>query len=115
MPTPPTLLCPRDTRDAPVTPAGASCPDPWRELPAQPIEFHIRCEAEADVLCRLLGQLAQLGLVPQRLNLERQANNLRLALQLSGLSRHRAQLIAQQLRGLVCVWQVDWHALAGID
>lgn len=115
MPTTTALLSPRDTRDAPLAPARTSRPAPWRELPAQPIEFHIRCEAEADVLCRLLGLLAQLGLVPQRLNLERHDDKLRLALRLSGLSRHRADVLAQQLRGLVCVWQVDWRALASID
>ncbi|MEX6500911.1 hypothetical protein [Pseudomonas zhanjiangensis] len=103
------------TPDATTTPAAASRPDPWLELPAQPIEFHIRCEAEADVLCRLLGLLAQLGLVPQRLNLEHHDSKLRLALRLSGLSQHRAGVLADKLRGLVCVWQVDWRTLASND
>lgn len=83
-------------------------PDPWKNAPAPSIEFRIRSEAEADVLCRLLGLFAQLDLVPQHMNLERQGHDLHLALRLSGLSLHRAGVIAEKLRGLVCIWQVEW-------
>ena len=83
--------------------------DPWQERPEQIIEYRLRTEAEADVLCRLLGLFAQLQLLPQRMEVRRQGSDLQVALQLQGLSLHRAGVLAQKLRGLVCVWQVEWQ------
>lgn len=93
-----------------VTPLPTPQPrrDPWQDRPGQTIEYRLRTEAEADVLCRLLGLFAQLQLLPQQMEVQRQGNDLLVALQLQGLSLHRAGVLAQKLRGLVCVWQVDW-------
>ncbi|MDH1264518.1 hypothetical protein [Pseudomonas sp. GD03944] len=100
-------------RSSPLDPVGVPAeplrPDPWQSAPAPPIEFRIRSEAEAEVLCRLLGLFAQLDLVPQHMHLERHGHDLHLALRFAGLSLHRAGVIADKLRGLVCIWQVDWH------
>ncbi|MNR64348.1 hypothetical protein D3C85_1869650 [compost metagenome] len=53
--------------------------------------------------------------MPQRLQLERRGDDLHLALLVSGLSLHRAGLLAEKLRGLVCVWQVAWNLAAAPD
>lgn len=85
--------------------------DPWREHSLNHIEYHLRTDAEADVLCRLLGLFAQLQLLPEALQVQRQDADLHIQLQLNGLSLHRAGVLAEKLRGLVCVWQVDWQHL----
>lgn len=92
-------------------PAAYARRDPWQDRPEQSVEYHLRTEADADVLCRLLGLFAQLQLLPQHVQVERQDNDLQIVLQLSGLSLHRAAVLAEKLRGLVCVWQVDWRHL----
>lgn len=94
-----------------VTPLPTPQPrrDPWQDRPEQTIEYRLRTEAEADVLCRLLGLFAQLQLLPQRMEVLRQGGDLQVSLQLHGLSLHRAGVLAQKLRGLVCVWQVEWQ------
>lgn len=105
MPVQPLRSLPLDTDDIV---AAAPRTDPWQSAPAPPIEFRIRSEAEADVLCRLLGLFAQLDLVPQHMHLERQDHDLHMALRFAGLSLHRAGVLAEKLRGLVCIWDVDW-------
>ncbi|WP_256625535.1 hypothetical protein [Pseudomonas sp. LPB0260] len=85
--------------------------DPWQERPEHSIEYRLRTEADADVLCRLLGLFAQLQLLPQHLQAHQQDGDLHVQLRLPGLSLHRAGVLANKLRGLVCVWQVDWRRL----
>ena len=85
--------------------------DPWQDHPEQNVEYHLRTEADADVLCRLLGLFAQLQLLPQQLQVQRKDSDMQVVLQLNGLSLHRAGVLAEKLRGLVCVWQVDWRHL----
>jgi hypothetical protein len=97
--------------DATPFPAPHSRRDPWQDRPESAVEYRLRTEAEADVLCRLLGLFAQLQLLPQQLQVLRQDGDLQVRLQLHGLSLHRAGVLAEKLRGLVCVWQVDWRQL----
>lgn len=85
--------------------------DPWQERPELAVEYLLRTDAEADVLCRLLGLFAQLQLLPHALHVQRQDDDLHVQLRLQGLSLHRAGVLAEKLRGLVCVWRVDWRQL----
>lgn len=94
-----------------TTPAPTSRRDPWQDRPEQSIEYRLRTEAEADVLCRLLGLFAQLQLLPRQLHVQQRDGDLHVHLHVHGLSLHRAGLLAEKLRGLVCVWRVDWRQL----
>ncbi|GIZ12449.1 hypothetical protein [Pseudomonas sp. NCCP-436] len=92
-----------------------TCPavrrDPWQDCPQSGVEYRLRAEAQADVLCRLLGLFAQLQLVPGQMQVQCRDGDMDVRLQLDGLSLHRANLLAEKLRALVCVWQVDWRHL----
>lgn len=85
--------------------------DLWQERTTASVAYHLRTDAEAEVLCRLLGLFAQLQLLPETLQVNRQHNDLHIDLQVQGLSAHRAETLAQKLRGLVCVWEVGWRHL----
>jgi hypothetical protein len=85
--------------------------DPWQDRPDAFVEYRLRTDAEADVMCRLLGLFAQLQLLPEALHMERQRDDLHIHLRLPGISLHRAGVLAQKLRGLVCVWEVTWQHL----
>lgn len=63
------------------------------------------------MLCRLLGLFAQLQLLPEALHMQRLQDDLHISLRLPGISLHRAGVLAQKLRGLVCVWEVTWQHL----
>jgi hypothetical protein len=43
--------------------------------------------------------------------MERQRDDLHIHLRLPGISLHRAGVLAQKLRGLVCVWELTWQHL----
>lgn len=43
--------------------------------------------------------------------MERLQDDLHISLHLPGISLHRAGVLAQKLRGLVCVWEVTWQHL----
>jgi hypothetical protein len=84
--------------------------DPWAASQiARTVEFAIRADAEADSLCRLLGFFAQLSLVPQRVEVTRGDEGLQLTLRQDGITAHRAEVVAQKMRSLVCVAEVDWR------
>ena len=97
--------------DATPFPAPHSRRDPWQDRPDAGVEYRLRTDAEADVLCRLLGLFAQLQLLPEALHMERLQDDLHISLHLHGISLHRAGVLAQKLRGLVCVWEVTWQHL----
>jgi hypothetical protein len=85
--------------------------DPWQDRGDACVEYQLRTDAEADVMCRLLGLFAQLQLLPEALHMERLLDDLHISLRLPGISLHRAGVLAQKLRGLVCVWEVSWQHL----
>jgi hypothetical protein len=85
--------------------------DPWQDRGNACVEYQLRTDAEADVMCRLLGLFAQLQLLPEALHMERLQDDLHISLRLPGISLHRAGVLAQKLRGLVCVWEVSWQHL----
>ena len=85
--------------------------DPWQDRPDACVEYQLRTDAEADVMCRLLGLFSQLQLLPEALHMQRLQDDLHISLRLPGISQHRAGVLAQKLRGLVCVWEVSWQRL----
>ena len=97
--------------DTSLLPAAHNRRDPWLDRAETRIEYQLRTDAEADVLCRLLGLFAQLQLLPEDLHMQRRQDDLHINLCLSGLSLHRAGVLAQKLRSLVCVWEVSWQQL----
>lgn len=95
--------------DTTAFPSAQNRRDPWQDRPDAGVEYQLRTDAEADVLCRLLGLFAQLQLLPEALHMERLQDDLHISLHLHGISLHRAGVLAQKLRGLVCVWEVTWR------
>ena len=85
--------------------------DPWQDRPDACVEYQLRTDADADVMCRLLGLFAQLQLLPEALHMQRLQDDLHISLRLPSISLHRAGVLAQKLRGLVCVWEVSWQRL----
>ena len=97
--------------DTTAFPSAHNRRDPWQDRPDACVEYQLRTDAEADVMCRLLGLFAQLQLLPEALHMQRLQDDLHISLRLPGISLHRAGVLAQKLRGLVCVWEVTWQHL----
>lgn len=79
---------------------------------AADVRYLIRAELDADILCRLLNQFALQGHVPAEVESSRREDWLDIALRVDSLPRHRAEVIAQRMRGMVSVWSVDLHVHA---
>lgn len=77
--------------------------------PPQAVDAHYRVDTEcdADVLCRLLNLFALQGQIPAEVQALRQEDGLQIGLRLTTLPRHRAELIAERMRGMVSVCSVD--------
>ncbi|QRY77545.1 hypothetical protein JVX91_18305 [Pseudomonas sp. PDNC002] len=73
------------------------------------MRYLIRAEIDADILCRLLNQFALQGHVPAEVESSRREDWLDIALRVTTLPRHRAEVIAQRMRGMVSVYWVDLH------
>ncbi len=72
-------------------------------------QYQILAEAEPDLLVRVLNLFALQFLTPEQVNVQRQDDLLSIDLLMSGLSWHRAQVIAEKLRNLISVCTVDLH------
>jgi len=72
-------------------------------------QYQILAEAEPDLLVRVLNLFALQFLTPEQVNVQRQDDLLSIDLLMSGLSWHRAQVIAEKLRNLISVCAVDLH------
>ncbi|MDD1012430.1 hypothetical protein [Pseudomonas rubra] len=70
------------------------------------VRYQLQIEAEPDSLCRVLNLFALQFLLPHRVNVEQQDDLLNVDIGISGLSWHRAELIAQKMRNLICVTEV---------
>ena len=68
--------------------------------------YQLQIEAEADSLCRVLNLFALQCLTPHGVQMQQQADLLHIDIAIDGLSWHRAQLIAQKMRNLICVCEV---------
>ncbi|MDD0973545.1 hypothetical protein [Pseudomonas fontis] len=94
--------------DSPATPLRA---DVWAANAAHgPVNYRLLVEAEPDSLCRVLNLFALQFLVPHSLHMEPQDDLLAIELGIDGLSWHRAEVIAQKMRNLICVAEVDLFA-----
>ncbi|MCU7647995.1 hypothetical protein [Pseudomonas piscis] len=87
-------------------------PDVWSPSQAHcRVHYQLAADAEADVLCRVLNHFALQFLVPQRISVQQQDDILHMEVELDGLSWHRAGVIAEKLRNLVCVCSVELQQL----
>ena len=70
-------------------------------------QYRILAEAEPDLLVRVLNLFALQCLTPEQVNVKRLDDLLSINLVMSGLSWHRAQVIAEKLRNLISVCSVS--------
>lgn len=71
--------------------------------------YQLQAEAESDSLCRVLNLFALQCLMPREVHMQQQADLLQIDISIDGLSWHRAQLIEQKMRNLICVCEVALH------
>ncbi|WDY58236.1 hypothetical protein [Pseudomonas sp. PSKL.D1] len=69
--------------------------------------YQLQAEAEPDTLCRVLNLFALQFLTPHSVQVCQQDDWLDIEVAIGGLSWHRAEVIAQKMRNLVCVAQVS--------
>ncbi|HGM5583210.1 TPA: hypothetical protein ACKP22_004937 [Pseudomonas putida] len=70
------------------------------------VRYRLDIEAEPDSLCRVLNLFALQFLTPHSLQVSQRDDLLELEIGIGGLSWHRAGVIAQKMRNLVCVGEV---------
>ncbi len=68
--------------------------------------YELQVEPESDSLCRILNLFALQCLLPHGVQMQQHADLLRVDIAIDGLSWHRAQLIAEKMRNLICVCEV---------
>ena len=71
------------------------------------VHYRLQAEAEPDSLCRVLNLFALQFLTPHSVQVSQQDDWLNIEVGIGGLSWHRAEVIAQKLRNLVCVGEVS--------
>lgn len=71
------------------------------------VHYRLQVEAEPDSLCRVLNLFALQFLVPHHLQMSQTGDLQQLEIGIAGLSWHRAELIAQKMRNLICVAEVE--------
>ncbi|WAH58539.1 hypothetical protein LZ023_02815 [Pseudomonas silvicola] len=82
--------------------------DSWgAHQPTAFAHYQLVAEAEPDSLCRVLNLLAMQYLIPLRLDVVRQDDLLHIELQVDGLSWHRAEVIGNKMRNLICILSVE--------
>jgi len=87
--------------DSPLTPLRE---DVWAASTAhRNVRYHLQVEAEPDSLCRVLNLFALQFLTPHKMQMKQQDDLLAVEIEIAGLSWHRAELIAQKMRNLICV------------
>lgn len=90
--------------DSPLTPLRD---DVWATGSAHScVHYHVQVEAEPDSLCRILNLFALQFLTPHCVQMRQQDDLLEVEIEIAGLSWHRAELIAQKMRNLICVDEV---------
>lgn len=79
------------------------------------VRYRLQAEAEPDTLCRVLNLFALQFLTPHSVQVSQQEDWLDIEVGIGGLSWHRAQVIAQKLRNLVCVGEVSLENLSRLE
>jgi hypothetical protein len=85
--------------------------DVWVEPATDRVQFHIEADAEPESLARLMNFFAQQLLLPQTVSMTQQNGALFLDIEQHAISAHRAEVIAQKMRSLVCVVDVSLQVL----
>lgn len=87
-------------------------PDTWAAANAScQVQYRIRAEAQPALLCQVLNLFAMQYLVPCQVQVLRDADGLEAEVQVDGLSWHRAQVIAEKMRNLIDVDEVQLNLL----
>ena len=82
--------------------------DAWAATNAHStVHYRLQAEAEPDSMCRVLNLFALQFLTPHSVQVSQQDDWLDIEVGIGGLSWHRAEVIAQKLRNLVCVGEVS--------
>ena len=90
--------------------------DAWAATPSHsPVPDRLQAEAEPDTLCRVLNLFALQFLTPHTVHVRQHDDWLDIEVGIGGLSWHRAEVIAQKLRNLVCVGHVSLENLARLE
>ncbi|MBF8744070.1 hypothetical protein [Pseudomonas monteilii] len=79
------------------------------------VNYRLQAEAEPDTLCRVLNLFALQFLTPHRVQVSQREDLLDIEVGVAGLSWHRAQVIAQKMRNLICVCEVSLDNLARVE
>lgn len=79
------------------------------------VHYRLQAEAEPDSLCRVLNLFALQFLTPHSVQVSQQDHWLDIEVGVGGLSWHRAEVIAQKLRSLVCVGEVSLSNLQRVE
>lgn len=96
--------------NSPVTPLRT---DVWAATAAHSsVRYRVQVEAEPDSLCRVLNLFALQFLTPHQVSMQQHDDLLNLEIGVADLSWHRAELIAQKMRNLICVAEVSLEPLA---
>ncbi|WP_442110626.1 hypothetical protein [Pseudomonas sp. NUPR-001] len=99
--------------DSPVTPLRD---DVWAVGSAQRcVHYQLQVEAEPDSLCRVLNLFALQFLTPHKVQMTQSGDVLAVDIEIAGLSWHRAELIAQKMRNLICVDEVHLALVQRLD
>lgn len=85
--------------------------DVWTEPATDRVQFHIEADAEPESLARLMNFFAQQLLLPQTVSMTQENGALFLDIEQHAISAHRAAIIAQKMRSLVCVVDVSLQVL----
>ncbi|MCG8294424.1 MULTISPECIES: hypothetical protein [Pseudomonas] len=78
------------------------------------VRYRLQAEAEPDSLCRVLNLFALQFLTPHSVQVSQCDDLLDMQIGIGGLSWHRAEVIAQKLRNLVCVSEVSLENLPAL-
>ncbi|MHC6223362.1 hypothetical protein ACYU03_01015 [Pseudomonas sp. X10] len=86
--------------------------DAWAASAAHSqVRYQLQAEAEPDSLCRVLNLFALQFLTPHLVQVSQQDDMLQVEIGIAGLSWHRAEVIAQKMRNLVCVEDVSLESV----
>ncbi|MBA1201557.1 hypothetical protein G7009_07255 [Pseudomonas capeferrum] len=77
--------------------------------------YQLRVEVEPDSLCRVLNLFALQFLTPHSVQVSQQDDWLEVQIGVAGLSWHRAEVIAQKLRNLICVDEVTLESQPALN
>ncbi|MCY1396511.1 hypothetical protein D9M71_114860 [compost metagenome] len=81
--------------------------DVWaQDNPGSHVRYSLLVDAEPGSLCCVLNLFAMQYLVPHKVNVLKQDDQLLIDIELDGLSWHRAEVIAQKMRNLINVADV---------